>query len=107
MLRYAPMTNSWAQADLRNGTRNPEDRVEDIRQYAAFGAAADPADPPLIPSEDFYARLNRFYVAADELIAPLFEVTQGDVLDLDLLTQVREQLALIRELSHALGETEF
>ena len=106
-LYYASLSEDWSQEELDQRSQDIEDTTDRLRDFVNFQT-----EPPLInvapvPEESVPHRINRLVNLSQRLIPNIIALAVGSTVGLDLLNQVRDDLAITEALSRAYQELEF
>ena len=106
-LYYSSVSDDLSQNDLDRRTDDLGKTIDELRNFVNFNT-----DPPQIniaplPEESFAQRMQRVLTRSARLIPNVIELAVGDSVDLDLLNQVRDDLAITEALILALPQSDF
>ena len=104
---YTSVSGDWSQDDLDRRAKDLEETTGQLRDFVNFQS-----DPPQInvlplPEENLAQRIQQLVNLSGRLIPNIISVALGDSVDLNLLKQVRDDLAITEALSLALPQSEF
>ena len=106
-LYYASISEDRSQDEVADGSRDLSGTIDQLRDFVNFGS-----DPPQtivaeLPKESLAQRIQSVLNLSARLIPNVIELAVGDSIDLDLLNQVRDDLAITETLILALPQSEF
>lgn len=105
VLRFARMSETWARKDLEERLKDLGNTLERMRKYV--DRDSDPPDftPAGLDGQTLPERLDQLVMLGLELPRRIVEVTEGEVLDLVQLNDVRSDLASLEAWTDELRKT--
>lgn len=92
-LRFAPMSEAWARKDLDDRSKELSQILKRIREYVDRDSSPPELQPADLRGRSFAERLDQFIIVGTRLPGRVLEVTEGAVLDVGLLEDVRSDFA--------------
>ncbi len=104
---FASLSEDWSQPELDRRSRDIDESTDQLRDIVNFGT-----DPPQInvaplPEESLERRVQRLVNVSRRLVPNIIVLAGGESIDVDLLNQIRDDLAITEELNLALQQSEF
>jgi hypothetical protein len=104
-LRFAPMSERWAREDLRQRSGDLSGTLERMREYVDRDSDPPDLEPAPLPGQNLVERLDRLLIVGLRLRSQVVEVTEGEVLDLGMLREVRSDFATLEAWVRALEDS--
>jgi hypothetical protein len=104
-LRSTAMLNSDARSEIEDRSKRLINTARIILGFINGGADAPLAAPILTPTGSFQARVEQLMILFRQLIDPTVRVIAGDVLDVQMLHQVRSGFATMEALILTIPES--
>ena len=106
-LYYASLSEDWSQEELDQRSKDIEDTTDRLRDFVNFQTEPPQINVAPVPEEGVPQRINRLVNLSQRLIPNIISLAVGGTVGLDLLNQVRDDLAITEVLSRAFQESEF
>ena len=94
-LRFAPMTEEWAREELEDGSDDLGDTLERMRKFVDRGSDPPDFEPVVLEGATLAERLDRVVAVGLRLRESVIDLTEGDVLSIELLNAVRSDFATL------------
>ena len=104
-LRSTGVLDSDARSEIESRSKRSIDDARIVIDFINGGGHAPLAAPVLIPTESFQERVERLMTLFRQLIDPTVRLIAGDILDLEVLNQVRSGFATMEALILTLPES--
>ena len=104
---FASLSEDWSQPELDRRSKDIDTSTDQLRDIVNFGT-----DPPQInvaplPEESLERRVQRLVNVSRRLVPNILLLAGDESINLDLLNQVRDDLAITEALSLALPQSAF
>lgn len=94
-MRFAPVTEDWAREELEDRSDDLGDTLERMRKFVDRDSDPPDFEPAVLEGETLAERLDRLVMVGLRLRISVIEVTEGEVLNLELLNEVRSDFATL------------
>jgi hypothetical protein len=99
---YAPMSEEWARRRLGERSRDLGDALEHIQKYSHLDPDASAIEPLPLQGETLTKRIDQVLVVGRRLATNLVQVTNGAVLDLEVLSAVHSDFVSLEAWTESL-----
>ncbi len=106
-LYYASVSEDWSREELDERSHDLEETTHRITELVNSGTEPPRINVAPLPVEDSDVRIRRLIQLSRRLIPNILFLVGADATSLNLLNQVRDDLAVTGALSRALPESEF
>ena len=104
---FASLSEDWSQTELGRRSKDIDESTNQLRDIVNFGTDPPQIDVAPLPEESLERRVRRLVNVSRRLVPNIILLAGGESINLDLLNQVRDDLALTEALSLALPQSAF
>ena len=106
-LYYASVSEDWSHEELDERSNDIEETTHRLTDLVNAGSEPPQINVAPLPAEDYDVRIGRLVNLSRRLIPSILFLVGADAVNLDLLNQIRDDLAITGALSAALPESTF